>query len=145
LMIDLPDYLTDADLGNMNIELSGWSYEANSDHLALTYDGTNPYSWENGDDIAFTITNVVANASPSTGTTQINFQYFTGSLPFSVTAALNLLTPPLGSNALLKDVLQVFLEDQGKVYVSPANDPLENTLFLNFKNTDTDPLYWLRI
>lgn len=128
----LPEYFTATELENMSIALTGWTFEANTDSLMLTYSGTDSFTWENGDDLAFTITNVEASESPSTGSTQINFQNFTGNLPFSVNAPLNLVNPPAVGNASLTDVLQVFLEDQGKVYVSPSNDPLENTLISQF-------------
>jgi len=47
----------------------------------------------------------------------------------------------MNGNANLADVLQVFLNDQGKIYVSNAGDPLVNTLYLNFKNIGLNPLF----
>jgi len=88
--IYMPQYFTATELGNMNIDLSEWSFDADSDYLLLTYTGRDPYAWEDETDIAFTITNVRASASPTTGSTQINLQNFTimppatGYIPLSV-------------------------------------------------------------
>jgi len=48
---------------------------------------------------------------------------------------------PSNSNANLKDVLQVFLEGQDKVYVSNSGAPIENVLHVNFKNLGTNALF----
>ncbi len=48
---------------------------------------------------------------------------------------------PSNSNANLKDILQVFLEGQDKVYVSNSGAPIENVLHVNFKNLGTNALF----
>ena len=140
LTLYLPDYVPTAAIGAMTIALDHWSFVAAPEQgaLILSYAGPEAGVWLG--ELAFDITEVTVNADPADGTFQVNFTQMPGA-PVQITTPLNLVSPPQPGNASLADLLQVSLDSQGSVFVSTALDPLANTLFLNVKNTGTDPLY----
>lgn len=142
LEIFLPTFFTFDEIKKMSISLNDWKFSVNSadQSLMLTYTGASPATWKTGEAIAFQITNVESDSTPTADSVQINFQNM-GDAPSQVQTPLTLSNPPKPGNASLRDVLQVSLDSQGSVYVSTKTDPLQNTLFLNFKNTGSVPLY----
>jgi uncharacterized protein (TIGR02145 family) len=143
LEIFMPEFFELDKLKDMSITQTGWTFSVNSADvsLMLTYTGADGASWDADHPIAFKIKNVESDDQPTTKQVQVNFQNMTGNVPLQVLAPLSLLNPPKHGNASLKDVLQVSLDSQGSVYVSQKGDPLQNTLFLNFKNTGATALY----
>jgi len=142
LKIFMPTFFTTDELKNMRIVLNDWDYVLDvDDSLLLTYTGPSPANWNQGQKISFKITGVQTNADPTADSVQIIFQNMGGNVPRQVQEPLSLANPPRPGNASLLDVLQVSLDNQGSVYVSTENDPLQNTLFLNFKNIGTTALY----
>jgi uncharacterized protein (TIGR02145 family) len=143
LEIFMPSFFTFAEVQAMQISLSGWTFSVDSadQSLLLTYSGTDGSAWSAGANIAFSITNVESTAQPFTDSIQIDPSNMSGTLPLQVEAPLSLALPPQPGNANLPDTLQVSLDTEGTVYVSQSGDPLANTLFLNFKNTGSTPIY----
>ena len=142
LKIYMPLFFTAGELGNMDIVLNNWTYvfDSGDQSLVLTYTGPSD-NWSKGQKIAFRITRVKSDSQPTVDAVQINFLKMGGSVPSQVQTPLSLSNPPRPGNASLLDVLQVSLDSQGSIYVSTDTDPLQNTLFLNFKNIGTIPLY----
>lgn len=140
-LIFMPTYFTASELQNMQIALTNWSFSSDGQSLTLTYNGAGE-TWAEGANIAFQITNVLSDASPTTDSIQINFSNLGGSnIPLQVQTPLSLSNPPQPGNASLETVLQVSLDNQGSIYISDPNDPLQNSLFLNIKNTGATNLY----
>jgi len=142
LKIFMPVFFTAGELGNMDIVLNNWNFvfDSRDESLNLTYTGP-AANWSKGEKIDFRITRVKSNSQPNVDSVQINFLRMGGSVPSQVQTPLSLSTPPRPGNASLLDVLQVSLDNQGSIYVSTETDPLQNTLFLNFKNIGTVALY----
>jgi len=147
--IAMPEFFTSADIDNMTLsdDLSDWSFDKRDESwniLYVAYSGSASSVWEEGTDFKITINNVSVSSStsPVTEPIKVTFENFIEN-PSSVSANLTLMEEPNtgNGNASLEDVLQVFLENQGQIYVSSSGDPLENTLFLTIKNIGTDPLY----
>lgn len=139
----MPSFFEDTDLQNMSIVLPDWqfAYDDNDESLMLTYTGSGQ-TLANGQSLAFTITGVESTGTPATSLVKLNPSNFGGNVSAQYVASLTLATKHKPGNANLKDVLQVSLDNQGSVIVSPKGDPLQNTLTLNFKNTVPDkPLY----
>ena len=142
LKIFMPTFFTTDELKNMNIVLNDWGYVLDvDDSLLLTYTGPAPKNWRQGEKISFKITGVQTSADPTADSVQIIFQHMGGNVPRQVQEPLSLSNPPRPGNAPLLEVLQVTLDNQGSVYVSTENDPLQNTIFLNLKNIGPDTLY----
>lgn len=127
----------------MTIELKEWNFRFDSeyDSLTLTYSGQPAGKWKAGTDLSFVIRNVATHAQPTSNFFQVNFINFPSDVPGQLTTPMIISTPPQPGNADLKNVLQVTLDNQGMVFVSPTNDPLKNSVFLNIKNTGSTPLY----
>jgi uncharacterized protein (TIGR02145 family) len=143
LEIFLPSFFTFDEVKVMNISFAGWTFSVNSQDqsLVLTYAGSSPATWAQGEALDFKITNVQSDAQPTADAIQINFQNMSGNVPIQVQTPLTLSNPPKPGNASLGAVLQVSLDSQGSIYVSTETDPLQNTLFLNLKNIGSSPLY----
>lgn len=143
LKLFMPSFFTAAELQNMDIVLNDWDfkYDSRDDSLVLTYAGSSPADWNTGQKISFKITDVKTDSQPTTNPVEIIFQRMGGNVPRQVQQQLSLTNPPKQGNASLLEVLQVTLDNQGSVYVSTETDPLQNTLFLNFKNTGAAALY----
>ena len=111
-LIFMPIYFTTAELQNMQIALTHWSFSCDGQRLILTYNGSGEI-WTGGAAISFQITNVLSNASPTTDAIQINFSNLGGNnIPLQVQTPLSLSNPPQPGNASLKDLLQVSLDNQ---------------------------------
>lgn len=146
LQVFLPLFYTAPELSVMTIAAppAGWTfaYDANILALVLTFAGTSAEStWADGAVLAFSIGNATATAQPTIGSIQVNPQNMSGDIPPQVQTPLTLSLPPQPGSPQLSKVLQVSLDTQGVVYVSPSGDPLPNTLFLNLKNTSDAPLF----
>lgn len=143
LKIYLPQFFTSDELQRMKIVLNDWDYvfASGDQSLLLTYTGPSPADWNTGQSISFKITKVKTDSQPTSNAVEIIFQRMGGNVPRQVQKPLSLSNPPRPGNASLLDVLQVSLDSQGSIYVSTENDPLQNTLFLNFKNSSSAPLY----
>jgi uncharacterized protein (TIGR02145 family) len=143
--IYMPMYFTDAELQAMsvgNFSQTGWSFSYNAAYNALVLSCANGTSWEENTAFSFEITSVKTDASPATDTVQLNFNGFSGSnLPYQLSAPLALNQPVIHGKADLTDTLMVNLDNQGNLFVSVLNDPLTNTIYLNFKNTGKTALY----
>ena len=141
ILIFMPVYFTASDLQSMQIALTNWTFSASGESLQLSYNGS-ATNWGEGTSINFQITNVLSQASPTTDSIQLNFSNLSGSnIPLQVQTPLSLSNPPVPGNASLKEVLQVSLDNQGSIFISEPNDPLQNSLFLNIKNTGATNLY----
>ena len=143
LTIFLPDYYDDAALEAMQVALDGWELGRPGGALVLTFTGTNGTSWAPGTNLAFAIAGALSTAAPAVDQSlQINPAGLTGYVPTQLDEMpLVLSNPPKPGNASLRGVLALSLDDQGSVYVSQPNDPLQSTLFLNLKNVGKTPLY----
>lgn len=140
-LIFMPIYFTAAELQSMQIALTNWSFSSDGESLELRYNGS-AATWLEGTDITFQITNVLSQASPTTDSIQVNFSSLSGNnIPLQVQAPMSLSNPPVPGNASLEDVLQISLDNQGSIFISEPNDPLQNSLFLNIKNTGPTNLY----
>lgn len=141
--IFLPVCFALSDLDNMHILLEGWAFSVNSQDtsLMLVYSGGGASVWNDGAVFSFDVTGVQTTAQPNTDTAQVTFINFSDGVPSQVTAPLSVSNPPVPGNADLTKVLQVSLDNQGGVIVSPSGDPLQNTVFLNIKNIGGAPLY----
>jgi uncharacterized protein (TIGR02145 family) len=137
-----PPFVLD-DIQNMAINLTGWTASVNKDDLSLmlVYTGGGTTNWNDGTVFNIPVTGVQTNAQPGLFTEQVNFTNFPTAIPAQVTAPLSVSTAPTPGNGDLTKILQVTLDNQGGVIVSPTNDPLQNTLFLNIKNIGETPLY----
>ena len=140
LTIFLPMFFVASEVEKMNISLNNWALSRNPAGLSLELRYTGSSNWDRGQEIAFKIMGVKSNAQPTADALQINFENMGGEVPSQVQAPLTLSNPP-SSKASLHDVVQVTLDSQGSVLVSTEPDPIQNKLFLNFKNTTTAPLY----
>ncbi|MCB0429490.1 MAG: hypothetical protein H6585_02560 [Flavobacteriales bacterium] len=141
--IFMPLFYQLSDLQKMNIQLNDWSFAVNTTDvsLALTWQGTGSAVWADGQSLSFQVQTAESSASPTADSVTVLLNNFQGSLPPSVQAPLALNKNPQPGNAKLTDVLQVSLDSQGNVIVSPAGDPLQNTIFLNLKNISQQPIY----
>ncbi|GEM_PF-613425 len=149
IQINMPEFFTADDVKTMTLSddsSSDWSLDktdADWNILYLTYKDVSNM-WNVNKDITFTITNVAVTSATSSISqpTTVSFRNFTEN-PSSVSTNLTVMQASTTSNdsPSLKEVLQVFLEDQGKIYVSDPGDALENTLYLNFKNIGIHSLY----
>lgn len=142
LEIFMPIFFTLVDMQNMSISLAGWAFSVNTigPSLRLIYNRPDNTNWIKGQPIAFQITNVQSTEQVTTDSVQVNFHNMGGDVPIQVQTPFTLSEPPKPGNALLRDVLQVSLDNQGSVYVSTSTDPLQNSLFLNLKNIGVAPL-----
>lgn len=142
LKIFLPFSITLQELQNMTITLAGWEFAVDATDICLKLTCTGDSSaWANGAAFNFSITGVATQASAQSGFAQINFVHFPAGTPSQVTAPLAISNPPVPGNGDLTKVLELSLDNQGLIIVSPTGDPLQNTLFLNIKNTGSVPLY----
>ncbi len=126
-----------------DISQTGWTgaYYPQDDTLLLTFTGTKS-TWPNTSSLTFNINNVVSAASPTMDDIQVNINNIDGkNVPGQVSQNLTLNKPVTPGNADLTKVLDVTLDNQGSVFVSVKQDPLSNTLTLNFKNFTDNPLY----
>src|ERR1700752_1278913 len=143
LKIFMPQFFTADELQNMDIVLDNWNFKFDSrdDSLVLTYTGPSPADWNTDQKISFKITGVKTDSQPTSNAVEINVKKMGGNFPRQVQQPLSLTKAPQQGNASLPKVLQATLDNQGSVYVSTETDPLQNTLFLNFKNIGTAALY----
>jgi len=117
-------------------------YDSDAMSFNVTYTGSSPCAWSNGDTFLFACTAVETASQPASGGFQINTSNMSGNMPSEIPATLSVLTPPVNGNLNLPTVLQVSLDTQGSVYVSPSKaDPLPNTLFLTFVNSGAGNLF----
>ena len=119
-------------------------YDSGLMSFNVTYTGSSSYAWSNGDTFLFACASVETASQPASGGCglQINTSNMTGNMPSEIPATLSVLTPPVKGNLNLPTVLQVSLDTQGSVYVSPSKaDPLPNTLFLTFTNIGPGNLF----
>lgn len=141
----MPNYFTLDDLKKMKISLAGWSFSVDEDDvvLMLTYSGGANFTWADGKPFSFDVTGVQTNVQPSQGkgNAQVNAINFPGGVQMQVSAPLNVMNKPVPGNGDLTKTLQLTLDSQGGVLVSPTGDPLQNTIFLNIKNIGDKPLY----
>lgn len=144
--IFMPYYFSDAELQAMKItgiSQSGWSfsYDAGDLSLLLTFNDSNG-AWAAGDSLTFDIESVETSASPASDSVTFNFAGLSGNaIPLSLSTPLALNTSNAPTSVDLSDTLLINLDNQGNVFVSATSDPLTNTIYLNFKNTGTTPLY----
>lgn len=140
LRIFMPSYFTPADVGEMSIALTNWTFSRNPaiGELTLTYARDSDGTWEGP--LTFNIANARSNASARMDSLQINPRNMRG-VGAQFSKPLSLLKPAQAGNADLASVLQVSLDNRGTVYVSDQFDPLANTLFLNIKNVGKTALY----
>lgn len=142
LKIFLPYAITLQELQAMSITLAGWEFSVNATDICLQLTCTGDSStWANGTAFDFSINGVATQASAQSGFAQVNFVRFPTGTPAQVTAPLAISKPSVPGNADLTKVLALSLDNQGLIIVSPTGDPLQNTLFLNIKNTGDTPLY----
>ncbi|MBA4045608.1 MAG: hypothetical protein C0471_14485 [Erythrobacter sp.] len=138
LTIYLPDYVDPGQYQQMSISLTDWQFTAASGSLTLTYQGSEGGQWIGN--LAFDILGVLSSALPTDGTFQVNIAGIPNA-PRQITTPLPLIAQSQQGNPKLSDWLQVSLDNQGTVFVSGAQDPLANTLYLNIKNIGPGPLY----
>jgi uncharacterized protein (TIGR02145 family) len=138
-----PSFFTKDDIGNMKISVKDWTFtnEGKKDGLVLKYSGTTAGSWNYGDDIDFDITGVATSAQPNSGSVQVNFENFGVGMVDQQTTPFSVTNEPVKGNPDLAKVLQVSLDSQGEVFVSPTKDPIRNSIFLNIKNIGDDKIY----
>lgn len=147
LEIYVPEFFTDAEVARMQINHADWNFRFDADRavLVLNYSGGEKKVWAQYSPLKFSILKALTTSSPTTGFLQVDFTGFTGNVPESAQTPLVLSTPPEPGNASLRKVLQISLDSQGSVFVSKQQgeltDPLQNTLFLNIKNTGAIPIY----
>lgn len=141
--IILPDFFTLADLQKINIVAENWVFSIQEENVSLLlhFIGAEKTLWADGADWSFEMTGMQTNAQPGSDTVRVNLLNFPEDTPPQLLATLNILNPPKQGNGDLTKTLQVFLDDQGSILVSPAHDPLQNAVFLNIKNIGTTPLY----
>jgi hypothetical protein len=141
-----PRYFTNADIPGMALvpaDTKAWHPGApKGGALALTYVGPDNASWDAGASIKFSLTGVRSAGPAHPGTLQINPANIEGAPP-QVSTPLPLEDAPQPGNLDLTKVLQVFLDQPARVYVSqPSWDaPLGNALLLTIMNTGTGDLY----
>ena len=140
LEIFLPEFYLLKDLQKMQISLPGWTFSVNNGDESLMLTCSAAGSWANGATLGFQITSVQSAAKPPQGgVTQINPSGMTGSnIPAQALAdaPLTLQVQSNGSNADLKSVLEITLDNGGLVYVSEnTNMLIPNTLSLKSKNS----------
>ncbi|MEM6270489.1 MAG: hypothetical protein AAF998_13685 [Bacteroidota bacterium] len=145
IIVYLPYFFSTSEVAAMTIgEISpdDWDFAYDSGLTALKLTAKKRGSWASGAELSFDIDSVVASAAPTSDAVELQFQDFSGqNIPLSVSATLNLQEKPEPGSASLRDTLSVEMEYGGIVYISNPQNPLSNTLYLNFKNTGTDPLY----
>jgi uncharacterized protein (TIGR02145 family) len=147
LEVFMPSFYTTQEVSVMtvtNISQPGWSgkYDADDETLLLTYNGTQNYTWANGTNLTFTINNATSTAAATMQDLVIAITNITGNnVPASPGKGLALNQPVTPGNADITKVIDVSLDNQGGVFISVEQDPLSNTLTLNFKNTTNNPLY----
>jgi uncharacterized protein (TIGR02145 family) len=147
LEIFMPSFFTSDEVSTMtisDISQPGWSwkYYETDETLLLTFTGTSNYTWANGANLTFTIGNVVSTAAPAMQDVVIGINNITGdNVPAQPGKGLALNQPVVPGNADITKVIDVGLDNQGTVFISVEQDPLSNTLTLNFKNITNNPLY----
>jgi len=147
--IFFPDCFVADDLKRMSVDLPGWDFEADTSDmmLVLTYKGSSQKggngnaTWNIGQSFDIPVKGVQTKAQPTTDTAQVNLNGFPDSVSQQATCPMSVAKAPIKENGDLTKVLQVTLDNQGGVLVSPTGDPLQNTIFLNFKNIGNTPLY----
>lgn len=65
MMINMPSYFTDADVGKMNINYPGWTFADNDGKLTLTLSKNS--NWTSGSAMSIVITNVSSSNQPPAG------------------------------------------------------------------------------
>ena len=133
-------FFTADDIAKMTTQLDGWAPGV-ADSTSLVMTCTADSTWTAGSDLKFTIGAVESSAQPDASQLQIWPSQMTGNIPLIIQTALDLESAPQPGNASLTDTLAINLDSQGIVYRSEETDPLQNTLFLNIKNTGSTALY----
>lgn len=147
LKIFMPYYFSANEVKNMvinNISASGWvpTYDTGDNTILLTWTG-DPGLWQQGMSHSFTIANALTKAAPGSDDVQINYQNLSGpNIPSQTSVTLSLNTAPPPGAAKLSDTLSIGTEFGGGVFVSTTDNPLSNTIYINFRNiSQTVPLY----
>ncbi|HTF02486.1 MAG TPA: YncE family protein, partial [Bacteroidia bacterium] len=147
LEIYMPSYFTTAELQAMTIDTlsqAGWEFSVNASDgsLMLKWTSDTNDTWASGTNLTFNINNVLSSAAPDSDSVQVNFNNLAGSnIPSQDTVTLFLNSPVVPANVSLDSTLAVSSVNNGNVYVSASSDPLTNALYVNLKNTGTNPLY----
>lgn len=130
------------ELQAMSIDLSGWNFTVNRTDISLMLTcNADQAPWADGTQFNFSVNGVATQAAPATDSVQINFIHFPTGTQSQVLTPLSISNPPVTGNGDLTKVLELSLDNQGLIIVSPMQDPLQNTLFLNIKNIGATPLY----
>lgn len=144
LEIFMPQYFTPPQLQQMtviDISQNGWSFSNTGGSLLLSWQSASGV-WPSDNELNFSIATILGTANPNTDSVQINCNNLGGSnIPAQISAALVLVAKPVPGNADLRTVLAVSSTYGGVVYVSNADNPLANTLYLNLGNISATPLY----
>ena len=145
--VKLPSKLfATAQIGQMSVSTTGWRSTASPNAYTVSVVCTADQTWKDGAYVEFVIDDVTSTAPPGPGNVTIALRAIKGpNLPLSTGAPFAVLAAPTTGNLPLADVLDVSLDDQGSLYVSSPSDPLQNRLFLNFKNVGATPLSTDRI
>lgn len=147
LEVFMPSFYTSQEVSVMtvtDISQAGWSgkYYDTDQTLLLTYNGSQDYTWAKGTNLTFTINNALSNAAATMQDLVIAINNITGdNIPAQPGKSLALNQPVVPGNADITQVIDVSLDNQGSIFISVAQDPLSNTLTLNFKNKTNNPLY----
>lgn len=143
----MPGFFTDDQKKSMtitDISLPDWEFKRDTDlnSMIVLFKGADGTVWKNGESIQFKINKVYSDATPTMDTVQVNINNFIGdNILGNVDENLSLNKKDDPVNTDLTKVLQVNVDNQGNVFVSAQEDPLTNTIYLNFKNIGANPLY----
>jgi uncharacterized protein (TIGR02145 family) len=148
LEVELPEFYSDVQVKKMLVKgPDGWTsvYFPDDNALKITAGAGASMTWKQGQTIGFEIQGAVTTEADEPDFMQISFNNISGNnVPPSVRSQpLVPAAPPVEGNVdFSPEILQISLDNQGVVFVSPdAGDPLKNTLFLNIKNLTTTALF----
>jgi uncharacterized protein (TIGR02145 family) len=142
--IVLPAFYTTAEIAVMTItDLKGWTCKATDYTLVLTIGPDAVQTWESGTVLKFTIKGAQTTTMADPDAIAVNFYNMAGdNIPFGQQVTLTPAAPPVHGKVDLAPLLDISLDNQGIVFVSPDyDDPLSNTLYLNIKNKSADKLF----
>jgi hypothetical protein len=151
--INMPSFFSDDDVAAMSIDLTGWTFAVDGGKLTLTL--SEGYTWGEGDELSFEITNVKSSSQPSSGNSDIGSVRLTmdtqteSTLPIVAAAEFDLVwanyeatlnwTVTLNSS----DGLTLTGDSSGSVtgYASPGNDVVQLTTATDQSNNTWVPGY----
>ncbi len=142
--IVLPSFYTSAEISRMSVtDLPGWTCKATDYTLQVTIDAAAQQPWVNDSILQFTIKGAQTNDKAAPEDIAVNFVNMAGdNIPGSQHVTLTPAMPPVDGKADLRKLLDISLDNQGVVFVSPGyTDKLANKLFLNIKNKSGSPLF----